>query len=108
MKLKKINEKTEISKGLKNKKITLAPEKEGQVLTCKQIKNFVEAKKKDLPFGSRIVVRGLNILKDTTLYSSYKNKWKSEQEWDDYLQGKAEEADKFKFFHNFTIDVQFV
>lgn len=92
MKLKKINEKTEISKGLKNKKITLAPEKEGQVLT----------------YGSRIVVRGLSILKDTTLYSSYKNKWKSEQEWDDYLQGKAEEADKFKFFHNFTIDVQFV
>ena len=46
MKLKLINEKTEISKGLKNKKITLAPEKEGQVLTYQQIKNFVEAKKK--------------------------------------------------------------
>ena len=61
-----------------------------------------------MPFGSSIVVRGLNILKDTTLYSSYKNEWKSEQEWDYYLQGKAEEADKFKFFHNFTIDVQYV
>ncbi len=30
---------------------------------------------------------------------------KSDKEWDEYLQGKAKESDKYKYFYNFTIDI---
>lgn len=105
MKLKKINEVTKKLGNVKSKKITLAPEKENQLLTYQQIRDFVEKQKKNIPKGSTLVVRALNIERSTTLYSSFTDQWKTNDEWDDYLQGKAKESDKYKYFYNFTIDI---
>ena len=106
MKLKKIKEtKNDLGNGILSKTITFAPENNNQLLTYKQIRDFVENQKKKLPFGSKILVRALNIEKNSTLYSSYVDHWKTNEEWDDYLQGKAKEADKYKYFYNFTIDI---
>ena len=105
MKLKKIKDVTKDLGNIKNRKITLAPEKENQLLTYQQIRDYVE--KLNVPFGSKIVVRALNIIKDSTLYSSYKGEWKTNTEWDNYLSGKAEDVDKYKYFYNFTIDIDY-
>lgn len=106
MKLKKIEEiNHNLGNGIKSKSITLAPEKANQLLTYQQIRDFVEKQKEKLPFGTKIFVRALNIQRDSSLYSSYKDKWKTNEEWDDYLQGKAKESDKYKYFYNFTIDI---
>ena len=107
MKLKKIAEKKiNLGNGIISKSITLAPEKDNQLLTYQQIRDFVDNQKKKLPFGDKILVRALNIEKSSTLYSSYDpHGWKTNEEWDNYLQGKAKESDKYKYFYNFTIDI---
>ena len=107
MKLKIIKEEKKNLGNIKTKKITFAPEKNNQLLTYQQIRDFVDDQKKKLPFGSKMVVRALNMQRDTNLYSSYSNGWKTDKQWDDYLSGKAEDVDKFKHFYNFTIDIQF-
>lgn len=47
--------------------ITIRPDKDNQVFTFKQVKDFCEKKFKTLPPDTKIVVKGLNILRDTTL-----------------------------------------
>lgn len=97
-----------IVKNLNNfvsKQITLAPP-EGKLLTYKHIREFCKAQEKKLPKGSKMVVRAENILRGTTLYSTYGKKWDTDEEWNTYLNGAVEESDKFKLFYNFTITVK--
>lgn len=90
------------TKNFINKEITLAPPK-GKLLTYQQIRNFCKEKEKTFKKGTKMVVRAENILKTTTLYSTYSKKWDTDQEWDEYLNGAAEETDKYKAFFNFTV-----
>ncbi len=87
-----------------SKQMTLAPPK-GRTMSRNQIKKFCEDLEKKLPKGSTMLVRAVNILKDTTLYSTYGKPWDTDEQWADYLAGMAEESDKFKEFYNFTVSV---
>ena len=87
------------------KQVTLAPP-EGKLLTYKQIREFCKEQEKKLPKGSKIVIRGENILRTTTLYSTYNKKWDTDEEWDEYLNGAVEEPNKFKAFFNFTVTLK--
>jgi len=110
MKLKKINEVKKDLGNITSKKITFAPEKDNQLLTYNQIKNYTESIKKKLPVGTKIIVRGMNMMRSTTLYSSYSKEWPTDEQHDDYLEGKAQDVDdidKFNLFYNFTIDLKF-
>lgn len=88
-----------------SKQITLAPP-QGKLLTYKHIRDFCKEQQKKLPKGAIMIVRGENILRTTTLYSTYGKQWDTNEEWDEYLNGTVEETDKFKAFYNFTISVK--
>ena len=90
---------------VQSKQITLAPP-QGHLLTYAQIREFCKDAEKNLPKGSKLVVRGQNILRFTTLYSSYGKKWDTDEQYENYLNGAVEESDKFKKFYNFTISVK--
>jgi hypothetical protein len=60
---------------------------------------------KDLPEGSKVVVRSLNILRDTTL-KGYNNDFMDEDTYYEYAKGKVKDDTKFKYFRNFTITVK--
>ncbi len=96
-----------IVKDLRNtitKQITLAPQK-GKLLTYGQVRDFCKETEKKLPKGSKMVVRAENIMRFTTLYSSYGKKWDTDEEYDEYLNGAVQESDKYKVFYNFTISI---
>lgn len=105
MELTKIGE-TKITQqqNFTSKQMTLAPPK-GRTMSRNQIKKFCEDLEKKLPKGSTMLVRAVNILNDTTLYSTYGKPWDTDEQWADYLAGMAEESDKFKEFYNFTVSV---
>ncbi len=87
------------------KQITLAPP-QGTLLTYSQIRDFCKETEKKLPKGSKIVVRGENIMRFTTLYSTFGKKWDTDEGYDEYLNGAVEDSDKYKVFYNFTISIK--
>jgi hypothetical protein len=84
--------------------ITVRPDKDNQLFTFKQVKEFCEKKEKQLPANAKMVVRGLNILRDTTL-KSYDDDFMNEDEYDEYSIGKNKDSSKFNKFFNFTITI---
>jgi hypothetical protein len=90
---------------VKSTQITLAPP-EGKLLTYSQIRDYCKQVEKDLPKGSKMVVRGENIMRFTTLYSTYGKKWDTDEAYDEYLNAAVQESDKFKVFYNFTISIK--
>lgn len=89
-----------------SRQITLAPPK-GKLLTYKHIREYCKKLEKDhLPKGSTLVVRAKNIIRDTTLYSSYTTPWKTDDQYDKYLNGEVEESEKYKVFYNFTVSIK--
>ncbi len=92
-------------KNFVSKQVTLAPP-EGKLLTYKYIREFCKAQEKKLPKDSEMLVRAENIVRGTTLYSTYGKKWDTDEEQKTYLEGMAEESDKFKVYYNFTITVK--
>lgn len=108
MKVKAENIKEKDFPNYKWKQVTFVPEK-GKLMSYTQIKDDCEDFQKRLPKGSQMTVTGLNILRNTTLYSSFKgfNKFKTTEEYDDYLRTfSVEDAEKFDAFYNFTITVR--
>ncbi len=56
-----------------------------------------------------MTVTGLNLLRNTTLYSTYRTnkQFKTDAEYDEYLgELNVEDPDKFNSFFNFTITVR--
>lgn len=88
-----------------SKQVTLAPPK-GKLLTHAQIRNFCKEYQKLLPEGSTMFVRAKNIVRDTTLYSTYGEGWATDEQYENYLNGYAKESYKFKAFYNFTINIK--
>lgn len=88
------------------KQISFVPEK-GKLIKYSQIKSFSEDFIKRLPKNAKVTITGLNILRNTTLYSGYSGKFKTNTEYDEYL-GKLniDDPDKFNAFFNFTITVR--
>lgn len=94
-----------VFKNYTKKIITIRPDKDDQVFTFKQIKKYIEEKTKDLPKDSKFFVRGLNILRDTTL-KGYEDDFMTQDDYDEYSKGKVKDATKFDKFYNFTITIQ--
>lgn len=72
----------------------------GKLLKQKQIKKLCIELQNKLPKGSTMVVDGMNILRNTNLFSSYmkENAWLSDEEYDEYLGTLGvSEADQEKF-----------
>ena len=83
----------------------------GRLIKYEQIRKVVGELQKKLPKGATIVVEGMNILRGTNLFSSYKkgNVWKSDVEYDEYLGElglSREDGEKFDAFYNFTVTVR--
>ena len=87
------------------KTITIRPDKDNQVFTFKQVKDFVNKKLKTLPANANAVVTGLSILRQTTL-KGYHEDFMTEDEYDEYARGRVEDSSKFSNFRNFTITVR--
>jgi hypothetical protein len=86
------------------KTITIRPDKENQLFTYKQIKKYGEQVLKTLHKDSKMIVKGENILRDTTL-KGYNDDFLSQEEYDEYAQGHVKDSTKFDKFYNFTITI---
>jgi hypothetical protein len=86
------------------KTVTIRPDKENQLFTYKQVKSYGEQVLKTLPKDSKMIVKGENILRDTTL-KGYNDDFLSQEEYDEYAQGYVKDSTKFDKFYNFTITI---
>ena len=87
------------------KKIEINPDNATQVFTYKFIRDYCAIFFKKLPKDAKYVVRGLNILRDTTL-KSYNDPFMTEDEYAEYTAGKVKDNTKFKYFYGFTISIR--
>ncbi len=90
--------------GFTKKTYIFRPEKENQVFDFKSAQKVYNKFIETVPDNSKVVVRGLNILRDTTL-KGFDDEFIDEDIYDDYTKGKVANADKFKYFYNLTITV---
>ena len=90
--------------GFTKKTYVFRPEKENQVFDFKSAQKVYNKFLESVPDNSKVVVRGLNILRDTTL-KGFDDEFIDEDTYDDYTKGKVANVDKFKYFYNLTITV---
>ena len=90
--------------GFTKKTYVFRPEKENQVFDFKSAQKVYNKFLESVPENSKVVVRGLNILRDTTL-KGFDDEFIDEDAYDDYTKGKVANVDKFKYFYNLTITV---
>ena len=90
--------------GFTKKTFVFRPEKENQVFDFKSAHKVYNKFLESVPENSKVVVRGLNILRDTTL-KGFDDEFIDEDTYDDYTKGKVANVDKFKYFYNLTITV---
>ena len=88
-----------------SKQVTIYPDRDDQLFDYKQVKAYVTKQTKDLPEDAHVIVRGLNILRDSTL-KSYGGDMMDEEVFYEYTKGKVKDDTKFKYFRNFTITVK--
>ena len=60
---------------------------------------------KDLPKRTNCTVSGLNLLRNSTL-KSYNETFMTEQDYDEYTQGKVTDASKSDKFYDFTVTIR--
>ena len=72
------------------KTITVRPDKENQLFTHKQIRDYVTNKIKDLPKGAEYTVTGLNILRNSTL-KMYAEAFMTDEEYEKDTKGKVDD-----------------
>jgi hypothetical protein len=87
------------------KTITIRPDKDNQIFTFKQVKDYVSKKMQDLPDGSLYNVTALNILRNSTL-KMYAEDFMSEDKYEEYTRGKVEDNEKFDKFYEFTVTIR--
>ena len=87
------------------KTITVRPDKENQLFTHKQIRDYVTNKIKDLPKGAEYTVTGLNILRNSTL-KMYAEAFMTDEEYEKYTKGKVDDDTKFDKFYEFTVTIR--
>jgi len=83
------------------KTITIRPDKDNHLFTRKQIKTFCEKKIKKLGKDDRMVVTGLNILRNSNLKG-----YEDDDAWDEYCKEKVHNGTKFDKFYEFTITIR--
>jgi len=73
--------KTLVTPNYTKKTITIRPNKDDQIFTRKQIKTYCQKQKLKLGIDDRMVVTGLNILRDSSL-KSYEDEFMDDEAWD--------------------------
>jgi hypothetical protein len=97
-------EKTWVSGGLTKRVINIAPDKANQLMSYKAVRTYVTKKQAELGSDAKILVRGMNILRSTTL-KGMDDDLMTEEQYDEYTQGKVEDNDKFKYFTNLQLTI---
>ncbi len=87
------------------KTITIRPDADNQVFTFKQVQEYCNKKMKDFKPDAKVVVTGLNILRNTTL-KGYDDDFMSEDSYEEYAKGKVNDSSKFDKFYSFTITIR--
>ena len=97
--------KTLVTPNYTKKTITIRPNKENQIFTRKQIKEYCEKQMQKLGKDDRMVVTGLNILRNSNL-KEYEDDFMDDEAWDRYCESKVRDCTKFNLFHEFTITIR--
>ena len=87
------------------KTITIRPNKQNQLFTRSQIKEYCEKQIAKLGKDVKVVVTGLNILRNSSL-KGYDDDFMDDDSWDDYCKSKVRDGTKFNLFHEFTITIR--
>ena len=94
-----------ITPNYKKTTITIRPDKDNQLFSRKQIKEYCQKQIAKLGTDVKMVVTGLNILRNSTL-KEYEDDFMDDEAWDRYCQSKAKNYTKFDKFHEFTITIR--
>ena len=97
--------KTLITPNYKKTTITIRPDKDNQLFSRKQIKDYCEKQIAKLGKDVKVVVTGLNILRNSSL-KGYEDDFMDDNAWDDYCESKVRDGTKFNLFHEFTITIR--
>ena len=89
-----------ITPNYKKKTITIRPDKDNQLFTRSQIKNYCEKQIAKLGKDVKVVVTGLNILRNSTLKEYADDDFMDDEAWDRYCQSRARDCTKFDKFHD--------
>jgi hypothetical protein len=88
------------------KTITFRPDSVDGAFSLDQTLKFANIQKKKLQTDkNKIIIRCLNILRDTTL-CSYNGEVMDEQHYNDYLVGKVQDTTKFQQIKTITITIK--
>ena len=98
--------KTLITPNYKKTTITIRPDKDNQLFSRKQIKDYCEKQIAKLGKDVKVVVTGLNILRNSNLKEYADDDFIDDEAWDRYCQSKARDCTKFNLFHEFTITIR--
>ena len=97
--------KTLVTPNYTKKTITIRPDKDNQIFTRKQIKEYCNKQMQKLGIDDRMTVTGLNILRNSSL-KGYEDDFMDDDAWDDYCKSKVRDGTKFNLFHEFTITIR--
>jgi len=97
--------KTLVTPNYTKKTITIRPDKNNQLFTRKQIKDYCQKQMLKLGNDDRMVVTGLNILRNSNL-KEYEDDFMDDEAWDRYCKSKARDSTKYDKFYEFTITIR--
>jgi hypothetical protein len=87
-----------------SKEQTIYTDKDNQYFKYKTIRDFVKKQEASLPQGSKMIVRGMNILRETTL-KGYNGEMMTDEQHEEYVKNKVKNTAGFEVYTNFTITV---
>ena len=97
--------KTLVTPNYTKKTITIRPNKQNQLFSRKQIKEYCQKQMLKLGIDDRMTVTGLNILRNSSL-KGYEDDF-DDQAWENYLSAKAvNDRSKYDKFYEFTITIR--
>ena len=97
--------KTLVTPNYTKKTITIRPNKQNQLFSRKQIKEYCQKQMQKLGINDRMVVTGLNILRNSSL-KGYEDDFMDDDAWDDYCKSKVRDGTKYDKFYEFTITIR--
>lgn len=87
------------------KSVTIHPDGENQLFSLDHIRKYCTEKMKGFKEGSNVVITAMNILRETTL-KGFNDDFMTDDQYDEYMNNKVDDSEKFQFFHNFTITIR--
>ena len=97
--------KTLVTPNYTKKTITIRPNKQNQLFTRKQIKEYCQKQMQKLNIDDRMTVTGLNILRNSSL-KGYEDDFMDDEAWDEYCNSKVRDSSKYDKFYSFTITIR--